>query len=334
MAVPDSAPLSVPVSVLDLSGVRAGGTTADALADSLALAQAADRLGAARYWVAEHHNVPSVAATSPPVLVAAIAARTQRIRVGSGGVMLPNHSPYVVAEQFALLEALYPGRIDLGIGRAPGTDPVTAWALRRSSEGLGPEDFDEHVGLVRSWLSPRGVTAGRGIRLLATPAASGYPELWLLGSSDYSARLAARLGLRYCYAAHFGGLDPAAVLGLYADGFRPSPELDRPHAMVCTSALVGATQEEADYLAGPSTLGWINLRRNAPEPLASPSDAAARLTAAGAEGVSGTRVVGTAAGVRAALGGLVADAGAQELMVVTTAYDVATRVDTLAALLT
>ena len=324
---------SVPVSVLDLATVAAGSSTSDALNSSLELARAADRLGAHRYWVAEHHNMAAVAATNPPVMIAAVAAATQRIRVGSGGVMLPNHSPYVVAEQFAMLEALYPGRIDLGIGRAPGADPITSWALRRTQEGLGHEEFTEHVRLVDAWLSPTGVRAGMGHTLRATPAASSYPEIWLLGSSDYSARLAAQLGLAFAYAGHFGQLDPAEVIGLYRSGFRPSNRLAAPRSMLCTSALVGPTPDEARYLAGPSSVQWLNLRRDVREPIPSPAEAQRRLAQVGDAEVGGTKIVGTAEGVRAQLDALVRASGADELMVVTTAFDVATRIDTLAAIL-
>ena len=324
---------SVPVSVLDLATVAAGSSTSDALNSSLELARAADRLGAHRYWVAEHHNMAAVAATNPPVMIAAVAAATQRIRVGSGGVMLPNHSPYVVAEQFAMLEALYPGRIDLGIGRAPGADPITSWALRRTQEGLGHEEFTEHVRLVDAWLSPTGVRAGMGHTLRATPAASSYPEIWLLGSSDYSALLAAQLGLAFAYAGHFGQLDPAEVIGLYRSGFRPSNRLAAPRSMLCTSALVGPTLDEARYLAGPSSVQWLNLRRDVREPIPSPAEAQRRLAQVGDAEVGGTKIVGTAEDVRARLDALVRASGADELMVVTTAFDVATRIDTLAAIL-
>lgn len=324
---------SVPVSVLDLATVSAGSSTSDALNASLELARAADRLGAHRYWVAEHHNMAAVAATNPPVMIAAVAAATQRIRVGSGGVMLPNHSPYVVAEQFALLEALHPGRIDLGIGRAPGADPITSWALRRTQEGLGHEEFTEHVRLVDAWLSPTGVRAGMGHTLRATPAASSYPEIWLLGSSDYSARLAAQLGLAFAYAGHFGQLDPADVIGLYRSGFRPSNRLAAPRSMLCTSALIGPTEQEARHLAGPSAVQWLNLRRDVREPIPSPAEAERRLAQVGDTAVGGTKIIGTADDVRARLDALVRDSGADELMVVTTAFDVATRIDTLAAIL-
>ncbi|WP_232548047.1 LLM class flavin-dependent oxidoreductase [Propioniciclava soli] len=322
----------VPLSVLDLSTVRAGGTSADALADTFTLAQAADRLGLERFWVAEHHNMPSVAATTPPVLIAAVAARTERIRVGSGGVMLPNHSPYVIAEQFAALEAMHPGRIDLGIGRAPGADQITAWALRRTQEGLGHEEFDEHLRLVRAWLSPSGVRTGLGTTLTATPAASSYPDLWLLGSSDYSARLAGRLGLRYCYAGHFGQLDPAAVIALYRDAFVPSADLAEPYPMVCTSVITAPTPEEADWLAGPAKVMWLGLRTGRLEPIVTPEEAAHRLAAHDAASLVATKYVGTPDAVREGLAELVADAGLAELMVTATAHDVATRVAMLESL--
>lgn len=326
--------IDVPVSVLELAGVRAGGTSADALADMITMAQAADDQGAARFWIAEHHNMPSVAATSPPVLAAAVLMRTARIRVGSGGVMLPNHSPYVVAEQFAALEALSPGRVDVGLGRAPGADQITAWALRRTQEGLGHEEFPEHVGLVRSWLSSRGVTLGdQQIPLEATPVAAGYPELWLLGSSDYSARLAGQMGIRYAYAGHFGQLDPAQVLDLYRAEFRPSAELAEPWAMVCTSAVIGATEDEAWHLAGPATALWLGIRTNRRAPIMSPKDADAFLGTTDRAEVGGVRFVGPADAVVRALEDLVLRSGAQELMISTTAYDVATRIDVLRAVL-
>src|SRR5690349_6297734 len=193
------APASLSLSVLDLVPVRAGQTSAQAVAASLALAAHADRLGFRRYWFAEHHNMPSVASTTPPVLVAAAAARSSRIRVGSGGVMLHNHSPLVVAEQFAALEALAPGRIDLGIGRAPGSDPVITQLLRMSGTTSDVERFPEHIRDILSLVSPDGATvrfsSGGEYGVHATPAAGGAPEVWLLGSSDYSAQLAASLGL-------------------------------------------------------------------------------------------------------------------------------------------
>ena len=201
------------LSVLDLVPVRTGQTSAQAVAASLDLAARADELGYRRYWFAEHHNMPAVASTSPPVLAAVAAARTRRIRVGSGGVMLPNHSPLVVAEQFAALEAVAPGRIDLGIGRAPGSDPVIPQLLRMSGTTSDVDRFPDHIRDILALTSPEGATVrltGRPdgndrYAIHATPAATGMPELWLLGSSDYSAQLAAAFGLPYVFANHFSG---------------------------------------------------------------------------------------------------------------------------------
>lgn len=321
------------LSVLDLSPVPSGSSTSAALHETIELGRTVERAGYRRMWLAEHHGIPSVASSSPEILIQAVADATSTLRVGSGGIMLPNHSPLKVAETFRALAGLHPGRIDLGIGRAPGADQVTAWALRRSQEGLGHEDFVEHVQLVSAWLSPHGVRVGMGMTLTATPAASGYPEIWLLGSSDYSARLAAKLGIRYAYAGHFGHLDPAAVFALYRDTFEPSETLAEPHAMLCTSALVGATEEEAAWLSGPATIQWLNIRRDTREPLPSEDEAARRIEAMGGVDFSGTKVVGTADQVRTRLEELVADCEVQELMVMTTAYQTQTRIDTLAALL-
>ena len=207
------------LSVLDLVPVRSDQTTSDALAATRGLARVADELGFRRYWLAEHHNMPAVAATNPPVLIAMVAAATERIRVGSGGVMLPNHAPLVVAEQFALLEAAHPGRIDLGLGRAPGTDPVTAWALRHGGGGVeadAAEHFPTYVDNIITMMSPGGAgldVGGRLHALNATPRATSAPTVWLLGSSDFSARLAASKGLPYVFAHHFSGRGTAEALG-------------------------------------------------------------------------------------------------------------------------
>jgi len=252
----DAAVPTVPtLSVLDLVPVRTDQSTGDAIAASRGLARVADGAGYHRYWVAEHHNMPSVAATSPPLLIAMLAAATERIRVGSGGVMLPNHAPLVVAEQFALLEAAHPGRIDLGIGRAPGTDPVTAYALRHGAGGVSDDAvsrFPQYVDDVRAMMSPAGVgvsVAGRSSTLRATPQARSVPRLWLLGSSDYSARLAAERGLPYVFAHHFAGQGTADALELYRSGFRPDPDAPAgarvPQTFLTVNVSVAATQEEA-----------------------------------------------------------------------------------------
>ncbi len=258
------------LSVLDLVPVRSDQTTGDALAASVSLAATADQLGFGRYWLAEHHNMPAVAATNPPLLISMVASHTQRIRVGSGGVMLPNHAPLVVAEQFALLEAAFPGRIDLGIGRAPGTDPVTRYALRHGAGGVEDNavaQFPEYVDDVLAMMAPEGVGMRVGPRtheLRATPSAVGVPMIWLLGSSDYSARLAAEKGMPYVFAHHFTGDGTAAALELYRSAFQPSPELSEPRTFLTLNAAVAPTREEAERLALPNQLQMLALRTGSP----------------------------------------------------------------------
>jgi luciferase family oxidoreductase group 1 len=254
------------LSVLDLVPVRSDQASGDALAATLSLARVADRLGYRRYWLAEHHNMPAVAATNPPVLIGLVAGATDRIRVGSGGVMLPNHAPLVVAEQFALLEAAFPGRIDLGIGRAPGSDPVTSYALRHGAGGVSDEavtHFPEYVDNVLAMMEPTGVglaIQGRTYPLRATPLARSVPTIWLLGSSDYSARLAAEKGMPYVFAHHFSGSGTAEALALYRTGFRPSPELAEPRTFLTVNVVVAETDEEAKRLALPQLQAMLALR--------------------------------------------------------------------------
>jgi luciferase family oxidoreductase group 1 len=258
------------LSVLDLVPVRSDQTTGDALTATRSLARVAEEHGFRRYWLAEHHNMPAVAATNPPVLISMVAAATSRIRVGSGGVMLPNHAPLVVAEQFALLEAAYPGRIDLGIGRAPGSDPVTSWALRHGGGGVEDDAvsrFPEYVDNVISMMSPGGVglqVGGRMHALNATPAAVSVAPVWLLGSSDYSARLAASRGLPYVFAHHFSGQGTAEALELYRSGFQPSEANPEPRTFLTVNAVVAETQEEADRLALPQLQAMVALRTGQP----------------------------------------------------------------------
>jgi luciferase family oxidoreductase group 1 len=258
------------LSVLDLAPVRTDQSSGDALQASLALARTAELHGYHRYWVAEHHNMPAVAATSPPVLIAMLASATSRMRVGSGGVMLPNHAPLVVAEQFAMLEAAFPGRIDLGIGRAPGTDPVTRWVLRNGAASTDEDPvarFPEYVENVLALMAPEG--AGLEIRdrtfeLRATPAATAVPTVWLLGSSDYSARLAARLGMPYVFAHHFSGSGTAEALELYRRSFRPSDRLAEPRTFLTVNAAVAETDAEAQRSALPQLQAMVALRTGAP----------------------------------------------------------------------
>ncbi|MGI9156281.1 MAG: LLM class flavin-dependent oxidoreductase [Marmoricola sp.] len=258
------------LSVLDLVPVRTDQTTGDALRSTLSLAAVADDLGFRRYWVAEHHNMPAVAATNPPVLIAMIAAATRRIRVGSGGVMLPNHAPLVIAEQFGLLEAAHPGRIDLGLGRAPGSDPVTSWALWYGAGGVEEDAavrFPEYVGNVIAMLGKDGVgldVRGRSYPLRATPVAISTPPVWLLGSSDFSARLAAEQGLPYVFAHHFSGNGTAEALALYRNGFRPSADVDRPTTFLTANVVVAESDAEAERLVRPQLLAMLALRTGGP----------------------------------------------------------------------
>jgi luciferase family oxidoreductase group 1 len=278
----------VKISVLDLMTVRTGQTTGDALAASLSLVRRADDLGYHRYWVAEHHNMPSVGSTNPPVLMAMLAANTRRIRIGSGGVMLPNHAPLIVAEQFALLEAFAPGRIDLGIGRAPGSDPVVSAVLGRAGNA-GVDDFPANVRAVESLLSPAGASVrladDRSYELRSTPAASSSPAIWLLGSSDYSAMLAAALGLPYVFASHFfAGSGTERALDLYRSRFTPSDVLASPQILVTANAVVAPTASEAEELARPQLQRMAFMRSGRPMlPLSTVEDAAATATTAAEE---------------------------------------------------
>ncbi len=314
------------LSVLDLVPVRADQSSADAVAATRSLARVADQLGYRRYWLAEHHNMPSVAATNPPVLAAMVAAATDRIRVGSGGVMLPNHAPLVVAEQFALLEAAFPGRVDLGIGRAPGTDPVTAWALR-SGTGQGDGDavdrFPDHVDAVVAMMSPAGAAlrlASGDHVLRATPRATSVPTIWLLGSSDYSARLAASRGLPYVFAHHFSGRGTAEALALYRDGYQPSEEHPEPRTLLTANVVVAEDAEEARRLALPTIRSMVALRTGQPlGPLASVEEAEAAPLApaheALAEEMLARWLVGTPASVADRLTALAAEHRVDEVMV-------------------
>ncbi|GAB3556605.1 LLM class flavin-dependent oxidoreductase [Spelaeicoccus albus] len=273
--------VSIKLSALDLIPVRTDQTTADALTATVGVARAADAAGFTRYWVAEHHNMPAVGATSPPVVISHLAARTDRIRIGSGGVMLPNHAPLAVAEQFALLEAAYPGRIDLGIGRAPGSDPVTAMALRgpASQGNKDLENFPDYVDEVISLMSPDGVQipmhGGQTYHLHGTPSPVSEPTVWLLGSSGYSAQLAAAKGLPYVFAHHFSGEGTAAALGAYRSSFKPSEYSSEPQTFLTVNAVVADTQEEADARALPQLQSMAKLRSGKLEPLALIEDAAA-----------------------------------------------------------
>ncbi|TXK06484.1 LLM class flavin-dependent oxidoreductase [Microbacterium mitrae] len=317
----------VTYSVLDLVSVRTGQTSAEAVASSMALAALADELGFERYWFAEHHNMPAVASTSPAVLIAAAAARTQRIRVGSGGVMLPNHAPLIVAEQFATLEAMAPGRIDLGIGRAPGSDPVVTHLLRQSGATSDVDRFPQHVADIAAIMSAEGATmrftTGGEYAVHATPHATSTPHIWLLGSSDYSAMLAAQFGLPYVFANHFSGQGLERALDLYRSQFQPSATLEAPRTFLTTNVVASPTLEEAEQRALPQMRIFTKLRLNQPltplETVEESQAALATVTAQEQELIAGVRrnwVVGTGESVRAELTSFAAQHGVDEIMVV------------------
>ncbi len=243
-------PRAVPLSVLDLAPVPAGGSAGGALRATIDLARHAERLGFRRFWVAEHHNMPGIASSAPPVLIGHIADATESIRVGSGGVMLPNHVSLVVAEQFGMLEALHPGRIDLGIGRAPGTDQVTAAALRRSPEALSADDFPEQLMDLLGFFTGRWPEGHPFAQITAVPGRGNQPDMWLLGSSGYSAQVAGLLGLPFAFAHHFSPANTLPALALYRQHFRPSEILERPYAMVAAAVVCAETDEWARWLAG------------------------------------------------------------------------------------
>jgi luciferase family oxidoreductase group 1 len=319
----------VPLSVLDLAVVREGATSADALADTTLLAQRAEAFGYTRFWVAEHHNMPTVASTTPPVLIAHLAAATSTIRVGSGGVMLPNHPSLVVAEQFAMLEALHPGRIDLGIGRAPGTDPATAAALRRAPAGLGVEEFPRHLIDLMGLLGDRRTAEGMWNRFAATPAATTTPSIVLLGSSDYSATLAGQLGLPFAFAHHFDTGGTLLALEIYRENFAPSPALERPYAIVTASVLAADSDEEAAWFAAPGQLMSLALRTGRRIQLLSPQAAATHPDLATARQAPSNRIIGTPGPVVARLEKLVRETAADEIMVFPFTYGIAERIHSL-----
>ena len=316
------------LSVLDLAPVGAGSTPADALATSTRLVAECERLGYHRYWVAEHHNMPGIASSAPAVLIAHLAAHTAVIRLGSGGVMLPNHSPLVIAEQFGMLEALHPGRIDLGLGRAPGTDQTTAAALRRSFAAEGPEDFPRNLMELIGYFDAG--PAQRNPAIQATPGRGYRPALWLLGSSDFSAHLAGRLGLPFSFAHHFSGHNTDAAIAAYRAAFRPSAVLERPYVMLGVNALCAPTDDEAHYLAAPSALAMARLRQGRPGLYPTPEEAAAHeftpLEAEIARTWGRNHIHGDPARVSAGLRQLADRTGAQELMITTVTHDPAHRI--------
>jgi luciferase family oxidoreductase group 1 len=257
----------IPFSVLDLSPIPEGKSAGDALRNTLDLARHAERLGYRRYWLAEHHNMPGIASAATAVVIGQVAAATGSIRVGSGGIMLPNHAPLVIAEQFGTLEALFPGRIDLGLGRAPGTDMMTAQALRRDL-AASADRFPEDVAELRAYLGP----AAPGQRIRAIPGDGLAVPIWLLGSSLYSAQLAAMLGMPFAFASHFAPAAMMQALALYRSRFEPSEQLARPYAMLGVNVIAADTDQEAARLFTSLQQSFVNLRRGQPGQLPPPVD--------------------------------------------------------------
>ncbi|AXK82142.1 LLM class flavin-dependent oxidoreductase [Pseudolabrys taiwanensis] len=319
----------IPLSVLDLSPVAAGSTGAQALRNSLDLAQLADRLGFTRYWVAEHHNMPAIASSAPDIMIGQIAAATERLRVGSGGVMLPNHAPLTVAERFKVLEALYPDRIDLGLGRAPGTDPATSYALRRRQGISEEDDFLERFNELMLF-ETNGFPAGHPFhKVRAMPADVKLPPIYLLGSSDYSAQLSGHIGAAFAFAHHFASFDAATAMRIYRDSFKPSVSHTTPYAILATHVVCAETDEEAERLAATVDLNIVRRAKGEYQPLASPEEALAYDYAP----VDRARIaenrrrlsVGSPATVKARLAPLLEATQANELMVTTMIYDHAAR---------
>jgi luciferase family oxidoreductase group 1 len=324
----------VPVSVLDLAPVPSGSSTGQALRHSIELAQRAEAWGYRRMWVAEHHNMPGIASSAPAVLIGHLAAATSTMRVGSGGVMLPNHAPLVVAEQFGMLEALHPGRIDLGIGRAPGTDQATALALRRSVEALSADDFPEQLMDLLGFFGGRWPEGHAYQQVQAIPALGNQPEVWLLGSSGYSAQVAGLLGLPFAFAHHFSPANTEPALQLYRDRFRPSTVLSEPYALLGVAIVCADTTSRARFLHGSSKLSMLRLRSGRPGQLPSPDEAAGytftpseRLTV---DSFTGSHIVGDADSVAEELDALLVRTGVDELMITTNVWDHAERMHSFA----
>jgi len=318
-----------PLSILDLSPVPAGGSAAQSLRNSLDLARHADTLGFTRYWLAEHHNLANIASSAPDIMIGQIAAITTNMRVGSGGVMLPNHAPLTVAERFKVLEALFPGRIDLGLGRAPGTDHITSVALRRRQDVRDDDDFlDRFQELLL--LENNGFPKDHPFsNVHAMPNDVTLPPIFLLGSSDYSAQLAASIGAGFSFAHHFASHDAKDAMRVYREKFRPSQHLAKPYAILATAAVVADTAEEADRLASTIDLNFVRRAQGIYAPLESPEVALAYdYSPIDRERIKQNRTrlsVGTPAMVKERLESLVAATEADEIMITTMMYDHAAR---------
>jgi len=314
----------IPFSVLDLCPITEGATAADAFRNSLDLAQHAEAWGYQRFWLAEHHNVIGIASAATSVVIAHVAGGTKTIRVGSGGVMLPNHSPLVIAEQFGTLASLFPNRIDLGLGRAPGTDMITARALRRNVLET-VDQFPKDVLELQNYLGP--VQPGQLIR--AVPGSGLQVPIWLLGSSMFSAQLAAQLGLPFAFASHFAPADLVPAMSLYRRAFQPSPQLDRPYAMACINVIAAETDAEARRLFTSLQQAFLALRRGMPGQLKAPVDDINECCSPAERFVIdqalACAIVGSPGSVRLGLENFLAEAQPDELMITANIYEHATR---------
>jgi len=318
----------IPLSVLDLAPIVEGGDAATSFRNSLDVARHAERLGYRRFWLAEHHNIPSVASAATSVLIAHVAGGTSTIRVGAGGIMLPNHSPLVIAEQFGTLASLFPGRIDLGLGRAPGSDQVTAQALRRSPAAADsfPQDVVELMAYFRE------PEPGQAVR--AIPGAGLDVPIWILGSSLFGAQVAAALGLPFAFASHFAPAMLDQALAVYRARFQPSETLERPYVMLGVNVFAAESEAEANRLFTSLQQAFINLRRGRPGPLKPPAEgfeaSLAPFERAMLADMLSFSLVGTRDQVRAGLAGIVARTGANEIMVASQIYDHAARLTSYA----
>ncbi len=314
----------IPVSILDLCPVPDGATPADSFRNSLELAQLAEETGYTRFWLAEHHNMPGIASAATAVVIAHIAGGTKKIRVGSGGIMLPNHSPLVIAEQFGTLESLYPGRIDLGLGRAPGTDQMTSQALRRDVMAAAerfPQDVQE-LQILFDDIAP-------GQKLRAVPGAGLHVPIWMLGSSTFGAQLAAALGLPYAFASHFAPDALHAALHIYRTQFRPSAQLEKPYFMLTVNVLAAETEEAAKYHFTSHQQAFVNLRRGRPGQLPPPIDNIESFWSPAEKAMVNHALaysfVGTGAQVENGLREVITDLKPDELMLTGHIHDHATR---------
>jgi len=317
------------LSFLDLASVRINETPTDSFQQSKQLVQQAEKLGYHRYWVAEHHNMQGVASSATSVLIGYLAGHTSTIRVGAGGIMLPNHAPYIIAEQFGTLDAMYPGRIDLGLGRAPGTDMMTARALRRDHQGA--DDFPELVNELLHYMSP--VDEERLPAVMAVPGADANVPVWLLGSSTYSARLAAQLGLPFAFASHFAPDQLMQALELYHRNFRPSSYLQEPYAMAAVNIVAAETDEEAEGLSTTLIQQFLSIIRGHKHKMRPPV-AMEELDWSMSEQMMvertvSARIVGSEATVREQLQAFVEKTRVQEVMVSTPIYDVQKRLKSM-----